>query len=83
MLLSDHRKPIYPPALIHELKPPNFKVFKHIPESNYHYDPGPRYKPHIGFKINFDYIINILKKEYSDMQLIYGVYSKNKWLLEP
>jgi len=34
LILSDHRKPIYPPALINELRPPNFRAFIHTETKN-------------------------------------------------
>ena len=34
MILSDHRKPIYPPALMHELKPPNIRAYQYVNAEN-------------------------------------------------
>ncbi|CDW75498.1 UNKNOWN [Stylonychia lemnae] len=81
LILSDHRKPIYPPALINEIRPPNFRAFIHQEQQ---FQPNaPRYNQFVGFKVNFDYIINILKGEYSYMQIIYTVFNLGQCQLEP
>eukprot|EP00347_Sterkiella_histriomuscorum_P021767 403332835 len=81
LVLSDHRRPIYPPALINEIKPPNFKAFIH--QNKEEVKHMSRYNPLEGVRIHFDYIINVLKNEYSHLQIIYTVFNKGRCFVEP
>ena len=41
-----------------------------------------KYRPHVGFVVYWDYILNLIK-EFKQIQIVYGIYQKGLTLFEP